>query len=133
MAGLVSVLLVAGLFFFSRESPSSAGARFMDALARADAKALAQLSHLRNESSEQIEQEWTRSLEVSKHYGFAWEITAHRNLGPDRAAVAMELVRNAASRAAFPETYQIEMVRIDGRWLVDVARLPRSMYPFLPR
>lgn len=133
IAGLVSVALVAALFFFSRESPGSAGGKFMDALVRGDAKSLAEVSYLRGENRDRIEQEWNRSLAVSRYYNFAWEITAHKALGPDRAAVMMEVVRNAASQAAFPETYQIELVRIGGRWLVDVPKLPRSLYPFLPR
>jgi hypothetical protein len=135
VAGIVSVLLVAVLFFLSKESPSASGAQFMDALASGNINKLAEFSYMENSTKEQMRQKWQRTFDLAaKHYSFAWRIVGDRTMDDEHATVTMMFVKDAAINPdAYEEKYELPMVKIGNDWKVDVRRIPREMFPRLPR
>ena len=58
LASIFSVVLVTLILIFSRESLSTVGARFMDALERHDVNKLTALSMMNGKTEDQIRKEW---------------------------------------------------------------------------
>src|SRR5688500_7593593 len=95
IAGLLSVALVVVIFFMAKPSPADAGAQFMDALARGDVNKLTELSYMERDTPEQVRQKWRTTMEhAAKYYRFAWQLTSHKTLGEDRAAVILLVARD---------------------------------------
>lgn len=132
LAGLLSAGLVAVLLFFTRTSPANAAADFMDALLRNDAKRLAQLSYMEGLNEEQVEARWKRTVQFSRYYAMYWKVERQKELSPTTASVVLE-VMHEPRYVAYSEKAEMRMVKIDGAWKVDVRRLPRNFFPFLPR
>lgn len=128
------VLGIVAVFMSGGESARGAADRFMVALAKADVKTLADMSFYRPERPrEQVEAEWKQTLEYGKYYRFIWQQRTEDRLGGDRARVGLAVVRNAADENAYEENFNIDLVKVDGKWKVDVASISRDMYPGLPR
>lgn len=135
LAGIGAVLAVALVLFSSNtsDSPTGAASRFLDALARQDAKALAETSFIDGMDQAQAQEAWAETLALTRHYYFFWVIRG--NLRPDdnNASVRIGMTRNATDPSGFEENYQVDLVKQDGKWKVRVSGLSRTFYPFLPR
>jgi hypothetical protein len=131
---LVGLLAIIVLAFASGESAQSVGSQFMAALARGDAKALAQLSHVPGMSKEELEKEWEFTTSVAaKHYTFRYKILGQVEASRNDASVRMQVWRNYAAGGSYEENFPLPMERVDGKWKVLVRGMSRKMYPGLPR
>jgi hypothetical protein len=134
VVGLIGIVVVAVIFLTSGESASSAAGRFMVALGQGKVDDLTKLSFMDGETPEQISKKWEYTTQVvGKFYRFRWQILAETQPQPDQAAVRLWVWRDAQTQSAYEEHYEIPMVKKEGKWLVDVRGLNRTMYPGLPR
>lgn len=131
---VVIVAAIATMFAAAGESPTDAGARFMHALARQDADTLARMSFFNPaRTPEEVLADWKHTLKISKTYMFAWRIQSSSKPTGDRCSLVMGFTRDANNTMSYEETFPLELVKRDGKWLVDVRSLSRAMYPALPR
>lgn len=134
LALLGSALLALAMLALSADSPRSAANRFLVALARGEAQALADLSYFEPPREPAAVRElWAKTLDRGAYFRFVWRIRGTTELPNDRATVGIQFVRDAGSRYAYEENFSLDMVRDQGRWKVDVMSLSREMYPGLPR
>lgn len=132
--GGIIVIMVAVILIFSQESPKAAGTRFMDAMARGDVKTISSLSVLGKDDQPTIEKKWDRALNfVGKHYGFTWMITAESKASETSAAVRMQVERNIQDPSFYEEKFELPMIKVNGKWKVDVGNLDRRIFPGLPQ
>lgn len=125
-----SVLLV---WSFMTVSPKTVGSQFMSALAAGDAKALTNLSYLEKTSPDEIQKQWEFATgTAAKHYLFYWKIVKANEPDASNASVSVMITRDYTSLASYPEKYDIPLIKQDGKWLVDVRAIDRSMYPAMP-
>jgi hypothetical protein len=130
---IVSVLLVVLLLAFSRESLTSVGGRFMDALQRGDVDTLTRMTYLGNKSEEQVRKEWDFTVNTAgRHYEFLYQILSARQSGSDSGVVRMHVIRNPR-QGGFEEVFNLPLVKVGDDWKVDVRGINRDMYPGLPR
>lgn len=127
------VAVVVGLFLLGGESPSGVAGKFLTALAKGDAKTLADLSYMEGLSSEQVEQKWKATHEASKYWVFQFLVKDTKEQDSGNSTVVLEWVKNASSGGAYPEKFELPMTKRDGKWKVDVRGMSREMYPSLPR
>jgi hypothetical protein len=133
---VITVALVAavlGLFLLAGESPSGVAGKFLGALARGDTKTLTDLSYMEGLSPAEIEQRWKDTHENSKYWIFAYSIKDTKQQNPTNTTVVLDWVKNAVSPSSYGEKFELPMVKVDGRWKVDVRGISREMYPSLPR
>jgi hypothetical protein len=133
---IITVALVAavlGLFLFAGESPSGVAGKFLTALAKGDSKTLAELSYMEGLTTEQVEQRWKETHEVSKHWVFSYQIKDTKEQNATNTTVVLDWIKNAVNPSAYAEKFELPMVKRDGKWKVDVRGLSREMYPSLPR
>lgn len=134
--GALGVAVVAALFVFGGESPTSAANRFMSALARGDVEQLTKLSYMGELPESRIREKWEYTTKVaSPYYRFTWRTYSELRPTDDTAAVGVMVTRNARpdNISAYEERFGIPLVRKNGLWLVEVRGLARTMYPALPR
>ena len=130
----IGAVIVFSLLLFSKESPSSVGGRFMDALARGDSAKLTELTYLSGKSKDEIKKEWEFSTQTAgKYYTFLWTVVAATQADDKTASVRLQVQRNVMSGSSYDENFQLPLVKVDDKWLVDVAAISREMYPGLPR
>jgi len=127
------VLLVVFLIFFNGESARSAAAEFMSALSKGDVNTLTELSTVHKKSPDEIRQEWREAMTYGRSYLFYWEITGVTNEKSDSATVRIDLTANPLSPASYPEHKELSMVKVDGKWKVDVPEITRDMFPYMPQ
>ena len=133
IAGILSVFVVAGLFFFGKDSAATTAGEFMSALAKGDVDTLTELSWFQGATKEQLKEKWRYSVkEVGPHYVFAWKINAVTRSGDDSAAARMQVIRNLDA-GGYEENFQLPLVKDNGNWKVDVRSISRAMYPGLPK
>lgn len=132
---VVAVILAAGavFFFMAGSSPSSVANDFMVALAHGDVKQLGELSYIEGDSPQQLEDAWKVTLDRGKYYRFFWRVKNSVQPTPDQATVTMDFQRNADQSSSYPEDYALNLVRVGGKWKVDVRQISRTMFPGLPR
>jgi hypothetical protein len=134
IAAVVSVLLVLGMLFLGKESVTSVGDRFLQALYRGDVDTLTKMSYLGNDTEDQMRKKWDFAVNhAGKYYLFAYRITGGRQLSEDSAQVTLQYVKDAANPASYEEKYEIPLVKVGNEWKVDVKGMNRTMYPALPR
>jgi hypothetical protein len=141
--GKVSVTLIIVIAFVvglgvmalsTGESPTFVGAKFMQALADGDAETLTDLSYAQDVPREEMLEQWTYATKVvSPYYVFTYEIKGESKPTKGTAIVWMMLTKNAASGAAYPERFELQLLDTEDGWKVDVFALSRDMYPGLPR
>lgn len=132
--GLAGLLVIGGFLLFNQESPDSAGAKFMFALAKGDSAKLTDLSYISGASKEDIKKQWDYATKVAApHYLFAFRLNGSSQSSPDEASVKVMMFRNVGDPGSYEEKFELPMVRKEGRWLVDVAGINRGLYPALPR
>jgi hypothetical protein len=131
----VAVVVVGLLFLVLASSGTSTAVAddFLVALAKGDAKTLADLGYMEGTTPDQAQKMWEKTLARAKYYRFAWRVKNTVQASPTNASVQMDVVRNVDTPGSFPDAYELPMVKIDGKWKVDVRGISRQMYPALPR
>ncbi|MCW5937011.1 MAG: hypothetical protein KIT11_06885 [Fimbriimonadaceae bacterium] len=128
------IVVIVGLLFFVGESPTTTTNRFFIALAKGDSAELAEVTVFSPpKSKEEAKAAWDKTFEYSRHYRFVWKITGHTNPAPDRATVRFKFVKNALRGSAYEENYDIDLLKVDGKWKVAVDSVDREIFPALPR
>lgn len=142
--GSLGLVLVIGAYVFiaiwRQDTPEKAVNRFLIALAKKDIDTLMELSYWEG-SPDDLRQQWDYCVNKgAKHYVFLWKLITTRRVSDDRAAVRVSILEFRASRAqgaygteVQPEGVEVPLVRIGGRWKVDLMSLTRRFFPFLPR
>ena len=133
---IITITLVAaviGLFLMAGESPNGVGVKFLTALANGNTKTLAELSYMDGNTPAEIEEKWKQTHEISKYWYFAYQVQGTTIQDDKTATIRLEWVKNVSSPSAFGEKYELPMVKVDGKWKVDVRAISREMYPALPR
>jgi hypothetical protein len=134
VAVLACVVVIFSMFFIGRENIGSVGAKFMSALAKGDVDTLTDLSYLGNKDKEDMKKQWEfAAKDVSKQYTFEWRVTGARELSEKAGSVSLMVSRNLFSGSTYEEKFELPMIRVNGRWLVNVSGISRDMYPALPR
>ncbi|MBC8064912.1 MAG: DUF4878 domain-containing protein [Chlorobia bacterium] len=131
MAALVAA--VAGLFLLAGESPTAVTGKFLTALAKGDAKTLASLSFMDGLPEAEIEKKWQETHDASKFWTFAYQIQDSNEQDANTATVRLQWIKNAMSGSAYEEKYELPLLKVGGKWKVDVRGISREMYPSLPR
>lgn len=130
----LALLVVVGLLMFSEESPEVATNKFLVALAKADTKTLARVSHMEGISEPELEKKWDKTVnQVAKHFIFTWRVVASSQASPERASVDLQFTKNLDNPSSYEEKFGIPLEKIDGKWKVLVSELDREMFPGLPR
>lgn len=134
VALLLIVAAIFGLILTAGESPTTATVVFMNALGKGDVKTLADRSYFNPERSrDDIIKDWTKSIELGKYYRFIWKVDSDTRPTPDRATVKMTVMRDVDKGNAYDEPFSLDLIRQNGKWLVDVRSISRQLYPALPR
>ena len=134
LGSIVCVVLVVALVLLSRESPSSAGLRFMAALSNKDVDTLTKMSMMSGESEDQIRKQWDFSVNVAeKYYRFGWKMAGAGQPSPTTASIKLQMIHDADHPGAYEELYELPMVKVGDDWKVDVRGISREFYPGLPR
>lgn len=132
IAGIVAAAIVITLFLVRIDSPGVVASRFMTALAKGDAAKLTELSFTDGDRAK-LRKDWDYSISVSRNYVFAWMIKGDQIADDNHASVRLEVVRDADRPESYPENFALPMVKVGGKWLVDVRNMSRQMFPALPR
>ncbi|MBX3112840.1 MAG: hypothetical protein KF857_12645 [Fimbriimonadaceae bacterium] len=134
VGGVVGILVILFFALTSGEAPNTVANRFMSALAKGDAKTLAEASMIGDMSTADMQKAWESTLAASKHYTFIYRVILVEQPSPEQANVKVGVERNfRPGGASYEENYQLPMRKKDGKWLVEVPSIPRDMYPWLPR
>lgn len=120
-----------GVLFAGGDNPQTRANLFMAALARGDAKALAESTAVKGKTEKELEEYWKKSVESSKFYRFKYKLLGVQATG-ESAIVRMYVWRDV-SGAGYEESFQLDMIQVDGKWKVRGNGISREMYPFLPR
>lgn len=133
LVAIVGVILIAFLLFFSKESPSTVANNYLVALAKGDVKTLVDLSYYPTKSKEQLTEEYTfATTKAAPYYRFVWKLKHSKETDDQTAAVTTQFIRAADDMQSAEEKVEIPLVKVDGKWKVDVAGLSRIIYPALP-
>lgn len=130
--GILGAIIVVALFLFRGSDPAVEGTKFMQALARGDAKTLAELSHDPSLDQAALEKEWEFTTEVGKHYLFMYKMMHTTRHTEESATVNMKVWRDYGP-SSYDENFGLPMVKVDGEWKVSLNELSRALYPALPR
>lgn len=135
LISVVAVLAAIGVVIATAgETPTTATARFMTALAKGDAQTLTDMSYFNPpRSREQVLEAWKKTLQYGKFYVFSWRVTEDTRPSPGHAKVGLQVAKDANSQMAYEEPFSVDLVQQNGKWLVDVRSISRPMYPSLPR
>jgi hypothetical protein len=132
---IAAIVIVAGmsvLFLSAGETPSSTVGRFMMALATDNEETLTNLSYMGDQPVEQTRKEWAETMKSTKNFLFAWRVVSDTENG-NNAVVKLKFAKDARSKMAYEDDLEIPLVKIQGKWKVDVRQIQRDMYPNLPR
>lgn len=128
---IVGILALGALLAFSSssESPETATVKFMDALARNDAKTLASVTFLDDVSQEELEKRWAKSCDYNEFYQFRWSIKSAQAVTDKTASATISMLALGSNET----DYKIPLAKRDGKWLVDLAVVDRNFFPSLPK
>jgi hypothetical protein len=132
LGGIVSLALVALLLFSTGQSPRSAAAMFMTALAQGDVDKLTDLSVINNKPKDVIHKEWEETVKYSRGYFFHWAIKSMSQSG-DTATVRVDRIEHLESPGSYEEKFELQLVKTKDGWKVDVPQIARPMFPYLPQ
>ena len=133
LACIVSVALVLGLLLFSRESISAVGNKFMVALQSHDVDQLTRMSLMNGDSPDEVHKQWDFAVnKAGKYYRFAYRIVATNQASDSTGSVRMMVVRDADHPGAYEEAFELQLLKVNGEWKVDVRAISREMFPGLP-
>lgn len=134
LAVVVGIVFIGILIFGNRNSPTSEATKFMDALAQSNVKELTNLTYMPGETRAQIEKKWDFTVNVAgKYYVFTWYPTGEKKASANSAGVVIEYTADARKPGSYPQESSIPMVRVKGKWKVDIRSMDRNIYPGLPR
>jgi hypothetical protein len=133
LAGVASVIAVVVLFLFAKDSTTDTAGAFLRALGKGDVDTLVDLSFYDQASKEELREKWDFAVNrAGPHYIFAWKLVGSVQSDEETAAVSVMFVRDY-DKGGYEQKLQIPLVKREGRWLVDVRAIDRSVYPALPR
>ena len=133
LLSVVAIGIFVSVFFFSKESLSSVGGRFMTALAKGDVDTLTKMSYS-NKSPEEIRKEWDYTVhKAGKNYNFLWRILSATQADKDTASIRVGVTGDPANGSSYEQNYGLPLVKVGDEWKVDIKGINREMYPFLPR
>lgn len=135
---LVAILVILGLVFLGgvivfssgSDTPETAIVKFMDALARGDAKALAATSHIDGETEAEVQKKWENTLSYTKYYQFQWTFKGAKEQDSSFAVAKVNMLGAGGSVDA---DFNIPLVKQEEKWKVDVSTVDRGFYPSLPK
>jgi hypothetical protein len=127
------VIFILGLVIFTPQTPAFTAAQFMAALAKGDVDKLTEMSWMGDDPPADIKTKWQKTVEAGKYYRFVWELGDTFSTGDNSATVKMQVMRNAAQRGAYADQFELPMLKMKGKWVVDVRAINRTVYPDLPR
>ena len=105
----------------------------MGALARGNYKQLAEMSYFPDKDQKIVEDEWKYATQVGgRHYLFSYEIFGQVEATSKTASVRMKMTRNLGP-SAYEENQSLPLIKVDGKWKVDVRAMSRQIYPFMPQ
>ena len=136
LVGIVTLVIVGVLLVmvFGKDSPTTVTTRWFNALATGDAKTAAAESYMQDNTQDQLEQKWDRTLNVvAPYYRFRWQVLSESIADDKTAAVNIFIWKDALNPSTYEERYGIPLIKVDGEWKVDLAGVPREMFPGLPR
>jgi hypothetical protein len=134
LGSLVCVVIIVGLLFFSRESPSAAGTRFMIALQDHDVDTLTKMSKMDKTSEADIRKQWDFAVNTAeKYYQFAFKIEGSAQSSESTASVKVRMIHDSDHPGSYDELTELPMIKDNGEWKVDVRGLSREFYNCLPR
>lgn len=133
IAGSVGFAVLLAIFLIPTNSPNTAANQFMSALAEGDVDKLMALSYYKG-SEEKMRAQWEFAVrECAPYYRFKWRNVGLKEADEKVAGVRMFVQRNLGSGTDYEERFDIPLVKVDGKWLVDVRSISRAMYPGIPR
>jgi hypothetical protein len=128
--GVLGAMAVGYIALAPRETPTTVGAQFMDALARGDAKRLTDLSYTPDDSLEDLQKKWEFTVTYpGKHYWFKWAIKSEVEESDTDAKVMM----GVDVGKGYEDNFTLPMTKQQGKWKVDAYGISRALYPGLPR
>ncbi len=137
LLGLLSAIcaiVIVALLFFSKETPTVAGTRFMAALESHDVSTLTKMTKMDGASEDAIRKQWDFSVnQAERYYRFQWKVDGATQSSPTTASVKVRMYRDADKASAFEEQEQLPMVKVGDEWKVDVRALSREFYNCLPQ
>lgn len=134
LASAVCVIVIAGLLFFSRESPAAAGTRFMVALRDHDVDTLTKLSMMKKASPDEIRKQWDFAVNhAEKYYVFMFSIEGATASSDTTASVKVKMWHDIDKPGSYDQLYELPMIKDNGDWKVDVRGVSREFYNCLPR
>lgn len=128
----VGLLVLGAVFMSGGEDPQVRAGIFMSALARGDAKTVAESCFIDGVSQEEILKAWEQSVQDAEYYRFTYRITGVQQNG-DTAQARMYVNRSPLQGGGYDENFQLDLKKIDGKWKVRLNGISREMYPFMPR
>ncbi len=134
IGSLFCVIVIVVLLAFSRESPASAGTRFMIALQHHDVDTLTKMSKMDGESEDQIRKQWDFAVNTAeKYYVFTYRIDHAAQSSPTTASVTIQMTKDADKPGSYEDLAQLPMVKDNDQWKVDVRALSRDFYNCIPQ
>jgi hypothetical protein len=134
LLGLFGLAAIFVLVFLSGVSPQRAGEEFMVALAKKDVRKLVEMSYLPNPSAP-LESQWEDCVNgKARNFMFmwVWEEGTSRPTN-DEAVLRLHLIEFRGATQDATDTYELPLIKRDGRWKVDLRGLTRKFFPDLPK
>ena len=131
--GLASIIGLVLALFVVRGNPGETATKFMDALARSDLETLVEVSYIPGTSEAQLREKWEKTLHIGRNFAFTWQILSQTQNSDTSAVAFMTILPDLNNPQAFELKIQLPMELVDGEWKVDLRRVPRDIYPALPR
>ncbi len=131
--GLLGVIVIPVVLFLLGQSPENAAKEFMTALGTGDVDKLTEMTYLPDPESD-IKSQWRHTFENSaRNYVFGWKFGTTEKDGTDRAVVRVTITEFRGPEHHENDQANLPLVRIDGKWMVDMRSLSRTFFPGLPR
>lgn len=130
----MAVVLIGTGFYFAKDSVTTVGSQFMDALARGDVEKLTEMSYMSDLPKEEIRKRWDFTVnKAAPYYRFTWRVAGGDETEKDSGNVRLKVQRNVDSGSSYEESFQLPLIKTAEGWKVDVRSISRDMYPGLPR
>jgi hypothetical protein len=106
----------------------------MTALQKHDIDQLTELSAVPADQKGKLHKQWDFCLNTATPtYNFRWQFQYSAATGTDTEVVTVKMWKNADNPGSYDENFQVPLVKVDGRWKVDVYRMSSKFYPAIPR
>lgn len=131
----VVCLVVTGLVIANArtEDEVKAGKEWLYAFGEGNLDRITELSFMDGLTPEQKRAEWKKTLDRAKYYTYVWNVKRSVKTTDTEATITLGFWRNATKGGSYEEKYELPLRKVDGKWLVDVRGISRSMFPALPR